>query len=112
MYGHPTARRKWYKTASKTFIEFGLTQSEYDPCLFYMVRGNEMLIVLRRRHHHRSPHTRGPPCATNGPRTSCAHFRWADFGTNLQEFVSIRLRQSFGVIRLDSERYITGLANE
>eukprot|EP00965_Chrysotila_dentata_P255058 6212087-Pleurochrysis_carterae.AAC.1 len=41
-----------------------------------------------------------------------SHFRWTDFSTNLQEFVSIRLRQSPGVVRLDSERYFTELANE
>eukprot|EP00965_Chrysotila_dentata_P186722 6165130-Pleurochrysis_carterae.AAC.4 len=36
MYWRPTAgsRVTWYKTAGKTFIDFGLTQSEYDPCLF------------------------------------------------------------------------------
>eukprot|EP00965_Chrysotila_dentata_P261779 6214364-Pleurochrysis_carterae.AAC.11 len=38
--------------------------------------------------------------------------RWTDFSTNLQEFVSIRLHQLPGVIRLDSERYITELVNE
>eukprot|EP00965_Chrysotila_dentata_P009109 296707-Pleurochrysis_carterae.AAC.1 len=39
-------------------------------------------------------------------------FRWPDFGTDLQEFVSVRLRQTPGDVRLDSERYMTELASE
>eukprot|EP00965_Chrysotila_dentata_P261893 6214398-Pleurochrysis_carterae.AAC.3 len=40
-------------------------------------------------------------------------FCWTDFGTDLvREFVSIRLRQTPGVVRLDSKRYITELASE
>eukprot|EP00965_Chrysotila_dentata_P038853 1290681-Pleurochrysis_carterae.AAC.1 len=113
MFGNPTAGRKWYKTASKTFIAFGATQSEYAPCLFYMIRGNEMLIALLYVNDIITAHTRSSflrdelakdSRPTSAGPTSAPIFR------NLSE--SACVSQSSGVIRLDSERYITKLANE
>eukprot|EP00965_Chrysotila_dentata_P196619 6177697-Pleurochrysis_carterae.AAC.2 len=78
-----------------------------------MARGNEMLIVLLvYADDIITAHTRSSSLRDEWPRDFSSHFRWTDFGTNLQKFVSIRLRQSPGVIRLDFERYITELASE
>eukprot|EP00965_Chrysotila_dentata_P079926 2636213-Pleurochrysis_carterae.AAC.2 len=70
-------------TANKTFIAFGLTQSEYDPCLFYMIKGNEMLIVLLYVDDIVTAHTRGSSLRNEWAKNFSSHFRWTDFSTSL-----------------------------
>eukprot|EP00965_Chrysotila_dentata_P188307 6172663-Pleurochrysis_carterae.AAC.2 len=71
-----------------------------------------MLIVLLYVDDIITAHTRGSSLRDEWAKDESSISRWTDFGNNLQEFVSIRLRQVPGVIRLNSERYIIELANE
>eukprot|EP00965_Chrysotila_dentata_P260032 6213760-Pleurochrysis_carterae.AAC.3 len=78
-----------------------------------MIRGKEKLVVQLYVDDIITAHTRGSSLHDGWARDFLSHFHWTNFSTTFQEFVLIRLlRQSPGVIRLDSERYITELANE
>eukprot|EP00965_Chrysotila_dentata_P174448 5758419-Pleurochrysis_carterae.AAC.1 len=70
MYGHPTA-----KTASKTFIAFGLAPSEYDPRFLYMIRENEMLIKLLYVDDSFTAHTRSSSLHDEWAKDFSSHFR-------------------------------------
>eukprot|EP00965_Chrysotila_dentata_P124924 4129661-Pleurochrysis_carterae.AAC.1 len=101
----------WYKKAKELFA-YGFTQSEYDHCLFYLTKGTDRLIVLLYVDGIITAHRRGTSLRSDRAEHFSSKFSWTDSGTDLQEFVSIRLRQTPGVVRLDSERYITELASE
>jgi len=46
LYGLRQAGRRWHVKLSEVLKTFGLTQSSCDPCLFYLGRGEDILIVV------------------------------------------------------------------
>ena len=46
IYGLKQAPRAWYQKFSPVFVEFGLVQSQTDPCLFFRRQQGDLLIVI------------------------------------------------------------------
>ena len=46
IYGLKQAPRAWHEKFTPTLLEFGLTQSQSDPCLFVRRQQGELLIVI------------------------------------------------------------------
>ena len=46
LYGLRSAPKIWNETLKKAFFEFGLQQSDYDPCLFYIINDKLYLLVV------------------------------------------------------------------
>ena len=46
IYGLKQAPRAWYQKFSPVLVEFGLVQSQTDPCLFFRRQQGEILIVI------------------------------------------------------------------
>jgi hypothetical protein len=46
MYGTVQAARQWFKKLLACLVKVGLTQSKIDPCVFYLKRGTELVLVV------------------------------------------------------------------
>jgi len=112
LYGHPIAGRNWYDKLRKEHIGQGYVQSKHDPCLFMKERDGQRLYIL----------LYVDDVITFCPRSSNLYgeweswftktFTWTNYGTDLHEFLSIRIRQVGDTVTLDMERYIDDLREE
>ena len=112
LYGHPIAGRNWYNTLVEKLLADGLTQSEHDPCLFYQFRGKEVLFVLVYVDDIVTLHSMGSSLRDEFAGKFGDEFVWTDYGTDLQEFLSMRIIQTSNTVSIDMERYITDLYHE
>jgi len=46
MYGTVQAARQWFKKLMACLIKVGLTQSKTDPCVFYLKRDTELVLLV------------------------------------------------------------------
>ena len=113
LYGGPAAGRNFYEHKVKWLLEYGFEQSSWDPCLFTIRRadGATLRLVLY-VDDFLTAHTAGSDIREEFAQAYSTHFKWTDFGTDLGEFLSIRILQQDGIISIDSERYITDITEE
>ena len=45
LYGLKQAPRAWYQLATSILLDFGFTKCVSDPCIFFLRRGKNMVIV-------------------------------------------------------------------
>jgi hypothetical protein len=112
LYGGLIAGRNWWKTNDKFLRDCGLTKSEYDDCLYIRRRGDAVLYVLVYVDDIVTFHTRGSTLRDEFVESYGGRFDWTDFGTDLEEFLSVRITQSGSTVKLDMSRYISDLATE
>ena len=105
LYGHILAGKHWYLHVRKWLIDYGFEQSKHDPCFFVLtVNGSKLAILL---------YVDDLLCFDNDEQLRAKwaeawekDFEWTDFGTNLHEFCSIRIRNTDTAVTLDMVRYI------
>ena len=112
LYGHVIAGKNWYLTIVEWLLGFGFTQSEWDPCFFHLERDGEKFFFLLYVDDVLMFTTEGSDLYPKFEQAFSKDFEWTPFGTNLHDFVSIRIRQSPGVVTLDMEGYITRCVEE
>jgi hypothetical protein len=112
LYGGLIAGRNWWKTHGKWLSDYGLTKSQYDDCLYIQRRGDEVLYVLVYVDDIVTFHTRGSTLRDEFAKAYGDRFEWTDFGTDLEEFLSVRITQSGSTVKLDMSRYIFDLATD
>ena len=112
LYGHVIAGKNWYLTIVEWLLAFGFTQSEWDPCFFHLERNGEKIYFLMYVDDVLMFTTEGSGLYSEFEQAFSKDFEWTPFGTDLHDFVSIRIRQSPGVVTLDMEGYITRCVEE
>jgi hypothetical protein len=112
LYGGLIAGRNWWKTNDKFLRDYGLIKSEYDDCLYIRRRGDAVLYVLVYVDDIITFHTRGSTLRDEFVESYGGRFEWTDFGTDLEEFLSVRITQSGSTVKLDMSRYIFDLATD
>ena len=52
LYGLKQAPRAWYQLVTSVLLDFGFTKCVSDPCIFFLKRGKDMVMVgsIRLRH--------------------------------------------------------------
>ena len=45
LYGLKQAPRAWYQLVTSVLLDFGFTKCVSDPCIFFLRRGNDMVMV-------------------------------------------------------------------
>ena len=111
LYGAPPSGRHWWKEY-ETDARQELDQSEWDPCLFYKIRGDEILLVMIYVDDIITLCTKGSTLRDEWAERFTAKFKWKDFGTNLSEFLSINITQDTESVKLDMQRYIEEATKE
>jgi hypothetical protein len=113
LYGHVIAGKNWWKTLRAWLLAHGFTQSEWDPCLFTTTNDKgEMLFVLTYVDDLLFFETDGADLYSSFEKAFSADFKWTPFGTDLHDFVSIRITQKPGEVSLDMSGYITRCIEE
>ena len=113
LYGHPVSGRNWWNCFRKWTLADGFTQSEHDPCLFVRWDGDDWLWVLVYVDDIITFNARNSHLRASFAHRFSQTFKWTDFGTQPNEFVSVRIRQPQpGVIELDMARYIESMCAE
>ena len=105
LYGHPIAGRNWWTTLRRRLIERGYVQSEWDPCMFTLTRGSEMIWILVYVDDIITFTTRGSTLRPEFAAWFGENFVWTDFGAGAHEFTSIRITRTADSVQLDMERY-------
>jgi hypothetical protein len=112
LYGHPIAGRNRYNTLRQRMTKRGYIQSEHDPCLFCLRHGDELIIILVYVDDILTFTTRDSQLYDEWEKWFTSKFEWTNFGTDLHEYTSIRIRQLRGSVTLDMERYIDDMKFE
>ena len=114
LYGGPDAGRVFYMHLRDWLKKYGFKQSEWDPCLYTYTRviDGHTLRVCVYVDDLLFAHTRGSNIRDEFAEAFSKDFSWKDFGTNLHEFLSMRIVQSPGKATLDMERFISDMFHE
>ena len=112
LYGHPIAGRNWWKRLLRWMLEHGYSQSEHDPCLFYTTRGEEQFFLIVYVDDILTFTTTGSSLYTEWAEAFTQDFDWTDFGTDLHDFLAIRIQQTADTVTLDMEQYISECVDE
>ena len=113
LYGHVIAGKNWWKTLRAWLLAHEFTQSEWDPCLFTKTNDKgEKLFVWHGVDDLLFFETKGWNLYASFEKAFSADFKWTPFGTNLHDFVSIRITQKPGEVSLDMSDYITRCIEE
>ena len=99
--------RDWLK-------KYGFKQSEWDPCLYTYTRtvdGHTLRCIVY-VDDLLFAHTRGSNIRDEFAEAFSRDFSWKDFGTELHEYLSVRITQTAGQTTLDMERYISDMFDE
>ena len=114
LYGGPDAGRYFYLHLRDWLKRYGLRQSEWDPCLYTYTRATDghTLRCCVYVDDLLFAHTRNSDIRDVFAAAFSKDFMWKDFGTDLREFLSMRIVQYPGKITLDMERYISDMFDE
>ena len=89
-----------------------MTKSEWDPCFYYREVDGKKFWLLIYDDDLLMFETKGSGLYDEFAAEFEKVFEWTPFGTDLHEFLSIRIQQSSGKVTLDMEDYITRCAEE
>ena len=121
LYGGPDSGRNWYIEASNTLQSeqkmcgMAFQRSAYDHSFFFRWESDKLMIVLLYVDDLLILVDKGTDMRERFATAFGERFPFEDFGENigsLNEFLSIRVTQSPHRFEIDSERYITELAQE
>jgi hypothetical protein len=112
LYGHVVAGKNWYLTVLEWLLAFGFTQSDWDPCFFYLERDGEKMYFLMYVDDILLFTSKDSALYSQFEVAFSKDFEWTPFGTDLHDFVSVRILQAPGVVTLDMEDYITRCVEE
>ncbi len=106
LYGHVIAGKNWYQTLVAWLLAYGFTQSEWDPCYFYIVDGDGHRMHFLVYVDDVLTFTASDDLYQRFASAFSADFDWTSYGSDLHDYVSIRIRQRPGEVSLDMEEYI------
>ena len=89
-----------------------MTKSEWDPCFYYREVDGKKFWVLIYVDDLLMFETKGSGLYDEFAAEFEKVFEWTPFGTDLHDFLSIRIQQTPGKVTLDMEDYITRCAEE
>ena len=114
LYGHPLAGRHWWLDFKQWMLTDGFKQSEWDPCFFIQIDPDtgDYLHIIVYVDDIITFSTHGSDMRTSWAKRFGKSFNWTDFGTDLHDFLSVRIRVSKNTVELDMERYIQALVKE
>jgi hypothetical protein len=112
LYGHPVAGRNWYKRLVRHMLDDGFKQSKHDPCCFIKTVDGETLYVIVYVDDIIRFCTWDSKLDDEFAQKFSAVFDWTDFGTDLHDYLAIRMRQTKGTVELDMQKYIEDMADE
>ena len=112
LYGNPVAGRNWYNRLRRWTRENEYTQSQHDPCLFYKENeeGGRFYLIV-----YVDDIITFSSCDSMYEEFASAFakdFEWTDFGTDLHDFLSVRITQTPDSVSLDMQKYIEEAADE
>ena len=112
LYGHVIAGKNWFLTLVEWLLAYGFTQSEWDPCLFLLFKGGDKMLFIVYVDDILTFTTEGSDMYDDFEKAFTKDFDWTSFGTDLHDFVSVRIHQKPGEVTLDMEDYITRCVEE
>ena len=113
LYGHVIAGKNWYITFDEfVVIRCQMTKSQWDPCFYYRVVDGKSFWLLVYVDDLLMFETKDSGLYDEFAAEFSKTFEWTPFGTDLHDFLSIRIQQSPGKVTLDMEDYITRCTEE